>query len=286
MNFSYLAKSLIPTAERAAQFFKKNQGVSSFHVEEQLISALGYRPTLFAVTPDHHYLCNEVSESPYPVPLESVVLDCLTQGLPVRLYVAFPSDVLPGDYKERVDRAHAHGVGVLEVARTEEKVIYAPLSLSLAGLRPRPKSEFPPRYRSVLMDAEGTFRGGNPVQGCLMIYSEIEALSRRVAKKTKARRLWRALKSGEKPPRINLSNGAWAKVMETLIDHLDASLCPSPNRALLNGVAGLTAQRNDHGHKPSSKAALIKRDRELRTRFENAVDILYDLIAASRHLRV
>ena len=172
------------------------------------------------------------------------------------------------------------------MAPHETKVIYSPISLSLVGLRRVERNEFPAKYRSALAEAEATFRGGSPSPGCLLVYSEIESLSRRIAKKTKALGFWRALRPGEKPPKINLERGAWARIMEILIDHLDPAKCSTPDRVLLNRVAGLTAQRNDSGHKPGNRAALVRRDRELRTRFEHAVDILRELIEASRHLRV
>jgi hypothetical protein len=286
MNFTYLSKTLVPTAERAVLFFKESHGISGFKVEEGILPTLPYRPTLQAATPDHHILCVEVSESPYPPVLESSVLDAITQTIPIKLYVAFPSDPLPPDYKTRVDRARSHGVGVIEVTLHETKVIHPPISLSLVGLRRVERNEFPAKYRSPLAEAETTFRGGSPSAGCLLVYSEIESLSRRIAKKTKARGMWRALRPGEKAPKVNFDKGAWAKVMDVLIDHLDPTKCPTPDHALLSRVAGLTAPRNDSGHKPGNRAALIRRDRALRTRFEHAVDILSELIEGSRHLRV
>jgi hypothetical protein len=286
MNFTYLSKTLVPTAERAVQFFKDSHGITGFKVEEEILPTLSYRPTLQAATPDHYILCIEVSESPYPPVLEPSVLDAITQAIPLKLYVAFPSDPLPADYKSRVDRARSHGIGVLEVAPHETKVIHPAISLSLVGLRKVERNEFPAKYRSSLAEAEAAFRGGSPSPGCLLVYSEIESLSRRIAKKTKALGFWRALRPGEKAPKINLEKGAWAKMMDILIDHLDPAKCGTPDRVLLNRVAGLTAQRNDSGHKPGNRVALVRRDRELRTRFEHSVDILRELIEASRHLRV
>jgi len=285
MNFVYLPQSLVETAEGAAQYFKDDRGIGTFRVEQAVDPNLSYRPTLQAMTADHYYLCIEVNESPYPGILEPVVLDCVTQGLPVKLYVAFPASPLPPDYKTRVDRARNHGAGVIEVSPTRVQIIHPPLPLSLASLRPRQKSEFPPRYRSALAEAENTFKGGSPSQDCLLIQAEIEQLSRKIAKKTKSKALWRTLKPGETAPRL-LDKTPWAKVMEMLINHLDHNKCNSPDRSLLNRIAGMTAHRNEAGHKPNTLKALIKRDREARTCFESAVDTLYDLIVARRHLRI
>ncbi len=285
MNFVYLPKSLVPTAERVVEYFRDNHGIGNFRVEEEIGPDLSFRPTLQALTTDHYYLCVEVNESPYPALLEPVVLDCVTQGLPVKLFVAFPSDPLPADYKARVDRARAHGIGVLEVSPNRTVAIHPALPLSLVGLRPRPKKEFPARYRAPLASAEDTFRNGSPAQGCLLVQQEIERLSRKITKKTQAKALWRPLKPGEKAPKFS-DKTAWARVMEIALDHIDLKRCPTPDRALLNRIAGMTTQRNEGGHKPTNLKALIKRDREARTRFESAVDTLYDLIDQSRYLRV
>jgi hypothetical protein len=285
MNYVYLSNSLVPTAERAAQYFKDNHGINAFRVEQELYPGLAYRPTLQALSADHYYLCIEVNESPYPGILEPVVLDCVTQGLPVKLYVAFPSDPVPADYKVRVDRARAHGVGVLELSPDRAQVIHPPLPLSLVSVRARAKNEFPPRYRTFLTDAENTFKSGSPAQACLLIQAEIEQLSRKVARKSKAKGFWRSLRPNEKTPRLS-DKTPWAKVMEMLLDHLDPNKCGSPDRPLLNRIAGLTSHRNEAAHKPKTLKALIKRDREARTRFESAVDTFYDLIVATRHLQV
>jgi hypothetical protein len=151
--------------------------------------------------------------------------------------------------------------------------------------RTNQRGEFPPRYRSALADAENTFRNGSPAQGCLLVQQEIEQLSRRIARKTQTKNLWRPLKPGERAPRFS-DKTAWARVMDILLEHIDLNLCPTPDRSLLNRIAGMTSQRNEGGHKPATLKALVKRDRELRTRFESAVDTLYDLISQSRHLRV
>jgi len=85
---------------------------------------------------------------------------------------------------------------------------------------------------------------------------------------------------------MDLANGAWAKVIGVLIDHMDYKKVPNLPKSLLARILGITGHRNESGHKPKTKAALIKRNTELRTRFENAVDLLSDLIRASRSLHV
>jgi len=286
MNFRYLADHLRSTGEAAARFFKTEQGISKFEVEAPIDKHLGYRPALGAMTRDYHHLCIEVSESPYPRSLDAVVLDIVNRALPVKLFVAFPGGTEPADYKQLVDRARTNGVGVVEIFPDRGEVIHQATPLSLMSVRRIEKGRFPLRYRAALSEAEAVFLSGSPSPGCQLIYQEIENLSRAIAEKTKALRLWRALRPGEKAPRLNLRRGPWAKVLETLQGHLDPQKCSCIERALLNRIAGVTPYRNETGHRARNRVERMKRDKEIRTRFESACDLLLDLVNASKPLRV
>ncbi len=285
MNYRVLPEQLRSVADAAADFFRKERGVPGFRVEEEVTATLGYRPTLYTITRDHHYLCVDVHEGPYSPGLDSVVLACMQQCLPVILYVAFPSSPDIANFKASLDRARRNGVGIVEIGSAGSQVILEALPLSLAGVRPIEKQRFPAKYRDALAQAEATFRNGSSAKGCSILYDEIENLTRAIAKKTKAKGLWRILKPGVKPPKTNLDKGPWEKVLDTLLQHLDWTKCPYL-KDILKRVLGITPHRNEAGHKPKNVAALIKRERELRTRFENAADILFDLITASRPLHV
>ncbi len=286
MTYRHLPEHLRSVAEAAKAFFRAERGVSQFKVEEEFDKKVSYRPTLHANTRDHYFLCVEVLETPYKAVLDGFVLDCVSRCLPVKLYVAFPGDSEQKTYKEDVDRARSNGVGALEISKKGDKIIHEAVSLSLFGLRPIDKKKFSPKYRSPIASAETAFRGGTPEKGCSLVYDEIEDLSRKIAKKTRSKGLWRSLKADEKPPKIKLDKGPWARVMETLIEHLDYRKCPFLKRSLLSRVLGVTAHRNETGHKPRTLKELMSRDGELRTRFEAAVDILVELIKAAKPLRV
>jgi len=76
-------------------------------------------------------------------------------------------------------------------------------------------------------------------------------------------------------------------IMEVLIGRTNFNaLPPGIKKNLLIRVAALTDVRNDAGHKPRNRAERMKRDRELRTRFESAVDVLRDFANAARPLRI
>jgi hypothetical protein len=222
------------------------------------------------------------SETPYYQFLDSVVLDCVRLGLPVKLYVAFPTSAEAPQYKSLVDRARKNGVGVLEITPTGGQIIHEALSLSLWGLRRTDRQRFPVKYRSSLSEADSIFLNGSPEKGCAKIYDEIEALIRRIAKKTSAKGFWK----NPVPAGTKLDKDPWARILKLLLDNLDFKKTGSLNAGLLSRVQGVTDHRNDTGHKPKTRAALIKRDRELRTRFEHAVDLFLDLIKAASFLHV
>lgn len=283
MAYRYLAGNLFHVADAVKQFFKTERGIVNFKVEEEVDKSLEYRPTLHANEKDHHIVCIDVQDSPYSNALDSFVLDCVKKSLPIRLYVAFPEGTNQSEYKKKVDRARANGVGVLEVRANGVLLIHEALSLSLLGVREIRPSRFPPKFRAALAHAEVTFRGGAPVEGCLEIYKELEALSRAIVDKTRSGNLWRALQPGEKNPRIK-ENTPWQRVVEILMDHLDQTKCSALPPPLLGRVLSVAPHRNDTGHKVTNLKRLIKRDTELKTRFESATDLLYDLIQAQRQI--
>jgi hypothetical protein len=280
MTYSFLAPHLQAYAEATRKYFRTEKGISGFRIEQPIEKHDEYCPTLSAITKDFHNLCVEVSESAYTHALDAAVLDYRNRLIPVKLYVAIPRDGTAANLQQ-VKQAKKNGVGVLEVDESGGSIIAEPLSQSLAGLRqPRYKS-FPARYRSTLSDGVSTFLNGNPNKACSMIYDEMEALSRRIAKKTHS--------NGHlNVPSLNLDTGSWARVTKGLMNHLNYSACGCPQlkEVLFARVLGITSHRNESGHKIKRRADLIKRDKQLRTRFETAADLLLDLVDASKPLKV
>ncbi len=272
MTFRALPPQLHGTAEAVVRFFLDDRG-TKLAAEEPVSVDLDYRPTLKGSTPEHHDVWVEVSEVPYLNSLDTIVLYCMRECLPVKLYVAFPSGPV-GDYKKLVDEAKRNGVGVLEVH-----------PLSLNGVRSEKRTLFPPRFRSPLSTAESTFRNGDAGKGCALVYDEIEDLSRRLAKRIQSNGWWT---NPTTPPTINPTTGNWGPLMDVLLDRTAFAHLPQGlrNRRILLRVAALTGHRNESGHKPGNRAALIRRDRELRTRYESALDLLRDFAAACRPLHL
>ena len=193
MNYRHLPELLRPIADAAISFFRRDWGISRFYVEQPIDAAIEYRPTVYAVTSDHHFLCLEVSERPYPTGLDGFVLDCVRNCIPVRLFVVLSAGPKGSDYDRDLNRARTNGVGILEISAATVVVINEPLSLSLIGVRRIERHKFPRKYRLALSLAETTFIKGNPAKGCSTLYDEIEALTRRIARRVDVNGLWRSL---------------------------------------------------------------------------------------------
>jgi hypothetical protein len=285
VNFRVLPSQLHTTAEEVARFLREERGLSRFRVEEPVDDEVDYRPTLQTTTPEFHDVWIEVSELPYLRSLDSVVLHCVTNSLPVKLYVAFPQGLAATEYKVNIDEARRKGVGAIEITGGKCHVIHEATPLSLGGVRSEDHKKFPARYRSSLSTAETTFRNGDAAKGSSIVYDDIENLSRRLAKKIHNQKLWKPKASG--PPATNFDKDAWATIMDLLLNRAELTKLPNKiNKNLLIRVAAMIEARNDAGHKPKTRADRIRRDRESRTRFETAVDVLRDFADATRPLRI
>ena len=76
--------------------------------------------------------------------------------------------------------------------------------------------------------------------------------------------------------------------MDLLMHRADLNALPlkKVTKSILIRVAAMIDARNDAGHKPKNRDDRIRRDRESRTRFETAVDVLRDFADAVRPLRL
>lgn len=275
MKFRALSESLHAAAEGAARYFSEQRGLRQIRVETAIETFADYAFTFSGITTDYRDVCVEVSEVPYPPILESVVLDCKSRSIPISLYSAFPErQSPPANYKERVDRARLHGVGIIEITGSDSNLVYEATPLHLHGARLDVK-RFPKRLRETMSEAENVFRAGSPPKACSVIYDEIEAASRSLAERTFQKGFW---KNPPAKPRFN--KVPWVRVMDELTQQLDYKRCPQVSKTLLARVLGITEHRNESGHKPHNGSARIKRDQELRTRFEAAADLLFDVVSA------
>jgi hypothetical protein len=288
MAYQFLAAELWPLADELVGYYVAQWGIAAGKVrkEEALPGAdLGLRPTLHAPSRDHHIICVEVASSPYFDALDSFVLACRNEGAPVRIYVAVPETTSGSSFQADLRRARGNGVGVLEVSPQGVQIVAEALSLSLTDVRSPESKKFPPQIRPHVTLALQTFRGGDPSKGCANVYDEIEALTRKLAATASKKKAWRRLDKGQADPNFGDVNKApWSTLAQALLRHLDPKKFGRPRltEALLGRILGITSHRNEAGHKPKNRSALQKRDRKLRTRFEDACDLLEEFASAMR----
>ena len=284
MKYRALDESLVRVAETVRKYFVAAEGASKFRAEAEIAPDLAYRPTLLGQVGKAGLLAIEVNGGMYSDTLDRFVLECRDQGLPIRLFVASPALTAEGLKIDLVRRAKRRSVGVVEVEGSTVSVLLSALSLSLSGVRPIEKARFPKVYRGDLQTAEDTFRNGDAAKGCARVYDLIERRSRAVAQEIKNKNLWRPPRPGEAPPKLS-ARMAWSRLLEVVDDHADFAKMKANglaiDKALWARLRALTTHRNQSGHEPESREELVRRDRELRTRFEHAVDTFADLIAAS-----
>ena len=158
--------------------------------------------------------------------------------------------------------------------------------MSLFGYR-FDRTLFPKKMRGTLLDAETALRSNNPPQGCSILHQEVEDLSRRIINKTKEKKMWRKLKAGEKVSKLDPDTGAWEKVLELFENRYQINKKKVPNLTtnLIHRIEATTLFRNQSAHKPKTTSERKDRDRETRTRFESAADLLHDLIKVSGQIR-
>jgi hypothetical protein len=286
MTFAYriLPQPLHSIADDAIGWFITNWGVkkNAVKIEEAAFDGAELRPTFTVPTQDHCALCVEVSEHVYASHLNAFVLHCLREALPVKLFIARSADASDPYYSRNLREAKLAGVGIIEISGNKGQMVQNALSLSLAALRPIAVKLFPPKYRMALSNAEQTFRDGYPDEGCAVVYKELEDAFRRCAKKCVKKGWW------PNPGGMNIEKDSWANVIRKWDKDIlrDGWPCPDLNQALSARLIGVAPFRNATAHKPKNQKELIKRDRELRTRFEGGIDLLRDFLEAAKPLKI
>lgn len=279
--FTYLPVPQHATANAAIDWFKTNWGlpVKGIEVEVEVARDLRLRPTFVAQTRDHHTLCIEVMDQAYGQGIDSFILGCQKSCLPVLMFVAVPNGFKDRDFGANLRDARTAGVGILEVDAASGYMHCNALSTSLTGVRAVDVKAFPPKYRQSLQQAEQSFRDGQPAKACSMVYDEIEAAFFRFAEKCSKKGLWN-------PNNIDLQKVGWANLIKAM-NSLDRShkATKKVTDLLLASMLSVTPHRNDSGHKPKNRAQLINRDKKLRTRFENAADLLQEFLSATSMLK-
>lgn len=284
-TYRALPDNLKDFADATQKYLTKELGLAAIRVEQEVHRDVDFRPTLSATSTDKHIICAEVVEQLFTPDIEQFVLACRNHSLPVKLYVAVRRGQFQAYELKVLKFARENGIAILEISPPNHGTLITtpPISLSLGGLRTFDLHQFPAKYREPLKQAIETFKSGNPAKGCSEVYDEIEQLTRRIGKKCES------IAGGlVKAAAFDWDKAAWASILEFLKKNADISVinCPQMNNQLFSRLIGMTEYRNEAGHKPSSLQKRIERDKQLRTRFESAMDELGCWIEAARPLRV
>jgi hypothetical protein len=284
-TYRALPDNLKEYADATQKYLSKDLGLTAIKIEQEVHREIEFRPTLSAISTDKHIICAEVVEQLFAPDIEAFVLACRNHSLPVKLYVTVAKGQFQSYEPKVLKFARENGVAILEISLPNHGALITnpPVSLSLGGLRSFNLQEFPAKYREPLKQAIETFKSGNPAKGCSDVYDEIEQLTRRIGQKCAG--ITGGLK---KNGNFDWDKESWSNVLEFLKINVDKvkTGCPNLNNQLFSRLIGMTEYRNETGHKPSSLQKKIDRDKQLRTRFESAMDELGCLIDAARILRV
>lgn len=286
-TYRALPDNLKDIADATQKYLIREYGLNSskIKIECGLSDDISFSPTIHVVSNDKHIICAEVVEELFTPDIEQFVLACRNYSLPVKLYVAVRRGQFPSYDQKVLKTAKDNGIAILEIHPPSQGTLInqAPVPQSIGGLRAFVLHEYPAKYREQIKRGIETFRNGNPVKGCSDIYDLIEQLSRKIGKKC-------AVISGglKNTNSFDWDRESWANILEFMKNNVNKAAigCPKLNTQLFSRLIGMTEYRNESGHIPSSVQKLIERDKQLRTRFESAMDELAQLIDAVKPLRI
>lgn len=283
MPYTFLDQSLQKTADAVFKWLVGHWGIrkSKIKVEAEVYPDLRFCPTFTATAQDQSIVCVEVSNVAYSNLIDEFVLGCQEKGLPVRLFMAVPTGLKQRKFQENLKRAKRACVGIIEIDTQSHNPVQNALPLHLSNVRPIQLREFPPPFRQALQEAERAFRDGHANKACAEVYDLLEDAFRRVAQKCYDKGIWPNSSS------LRIRTCSWAKLIRDIDKNIDRTK-PSgkPITDILCGrILGVTPHRNQSGHIPSL-AERIRRDRELKTRFEHAVDLLREFLAVAKKFKI
>jgi hypothetical protein len=200
------------------------------------------------------------------------------------MYVAMPTaSPDPMD----LTQAKKFGVGLLIVGSSCQETLSAH-SLSLVGVRDPEPHKWPARYRTRISEAYKTFRNGDPTKGCGLVFELIEQQVRRLHERAAKKGWWHNLPTGRAVPDATNKKVPLEQLASFLYEFYSPAAARTPNldKKVLGAIVGTVGVRNDAAHPPRTLRERQKRDERARTRFENAVDTLKDLVVGAAPLRL
>jgi hypothetical protein len=281
MSFRSLAEGLRDTATHVIKFLRVQRGLSRVRIEEELVK--GYpKPTLHATTPEGEVVCVEFSETDcYPHGVARMAEDFRSIELPVKLFVALPSTAQNATFMAELARAKRQGIGVMVVEPAGAVTILdEPISQVLTQLRRITMSDYPPKLRTRLSQAQSTFLSGNPPKGCSELYDLLEEITRKIVAAAIAKKLWTG-----NLPKFDPMTENWRNVSAAAYSKMQFNKIGKLSKQVWENVLAITRHRNETGHSPTTLEKRKRRDLEMRTRFEHAADVLREVIQSTRNFR-
>lgn len=265
MTYTFLSPSLHSTADKVKLFLTNMNGIRRVNIEIPVAEQITISPTLWGVSPRGFLICVEVSEGPYPLTMDTLILDCITSALPIKVYVAKPASKSAEKDEQLMRRLSEKGGGLIIVSDTDVQILLPAIELSLLI----PEISFhtiSKTLRPAVREAYNTYKNGDPVNGVKAICEEVEAYIRKIAKKFKRR--------GIIPPNCNLNFDRCP--LANVIDQLNINNCIR-NKALLGRCSAVTEVRNNSDHPPINLTRRKARHLKLKTNFNWALSLLMEL---------
>lgn len=292
MTYSFLAEPLRETAERAKAYFKQSYGATKFICETEIEPELPLKPTWQASMQDGYRLCIDVHEALGSLTIHEFVAKCAAKGVPIKLWIALPGTPTGPGFTRELRSAKDMGVGVVQFPEDggAPYELHKPVPLSLFALRQTNLQEVEAKRRETVKKAEDSFLDGSPEDGCRLICEELEAVTRRFAEHSYAKKWWKPSAGGKPLKPKFFTTDSWANMLQSLDERLleqkAKSKCSTFSKELVVGARQYTKWRNSLSHKPKTLKERAKRDAKLRTMYEATRDLLLEWYRVARTLKL
>ncbi len=264
--YSLLDTELHFVANGASERLRQRFGLKLPKIEEAFSSKISWRPTLHWKTNTHYIVC-EISNSPFPISLMSFFSEITVEGLPVKIFIAYPeeNDLTLKEFKAQTLKAKTYGIGLVSVenngdATIENQGISIPLHLAKQDL-----SSFRKVLKPSIEGACATYMNGDAKHAVQELGQIIECAIRSLAIQAKKKG---TLSIGGDPSSSSYSQG-------NIIDDLMSKRIIS--NAILGRCRGFVDARNEVSHKPRTKKKAIEQEKKLKENFLTGLSILKDL---------
>lgn len=271
MKYSILESMLHPVADSVQPFIENRFSIRRPEIEQPIGRGIDWQPT-FTWQTNTGYICCEVSLRPYRPVIENAFAQIARKGLPVKGFIAFPSDEASSqegyfvkDYRDDILRTIGLGFGLISVdgdlrCAIEHHAISIPLLVPEPDLSRLRKS-----LRTLVKDAYDTYINGDPASGLQKIGQLVEGSVSDLAEQAfkKGKFSMKGYKPGKYSPQ--------GKLIVQMISQgvIDAGV--------LGRCRGFSDDRGNVSHMAKSITEAKRIEERLRDNFNNGLRILEEL---------